>query len=162
MPERYEWISGGGTLHWPANNTATNVDLYPINGTTLRRFQLVNVRIQGKNAGTTADIVEQLAMHQEVLWPATSSTPTTLWHATRSLPMHVEGFFADLVDIYNVWWNGADQDFGFNEKCSRTGFEHTGAPVRFRWYPLGLGTFNYEDLILMDYTFRALYSYLAP
>src|SRR5216684_3925180 len=157
--ERYEWISGGGSTHWPANNTGTNVDLYPIYGQCLRRFQLVNVRVQGKNAGVTADFVENLAMHQEVIWPATSAFPVSLYHATRRLPMNVTGFFADLVDVYNVWWNGADEDFGFNEKCSRGKNGETGNPVRFQWYPLGEGTYNYEDLIQMDYTFRALYSY---
>lgn len=153
----YHWISGGGTVGWPTSLAPTNVDLtIPANALVVR-FMLHQTTVKGENHGLNNLIVVPLAMSQIVSFTTGKYAGRQIYGATRALPMVATVFLATAVTTYNVWYNGGDNELGFNEKCDYGGAGSPVSNLRFQWAPRMLPGYSTSWNIGMDYNFAVLY-----
>lgn len=151
------WVTGGGTVGFPAPLTPTNVDLPLPANALVKRFQLRQVNIQGYNAGVNNFYVEPLAMRQTVSFTSGFYSGRTIYQASRAVPMQSTVFLATAIPTYNVWYFGGDNEMGFNERCSYGGQGKPASNIRFQWIIYSNPGWPHTYNVGMNYQFAVLY-----
>lgn len=161
-PYAYEKITGGGTFLLPAPDVRHVFTLTPVFGKALKRVIVRGDRIQGKNSGLTADVVEPIVITWEVSVENSDFEPDHIrYHESVSLPWQATSFFADAVDVYNIWWSGGARDWGFDQEILAGLVTADVGPVVYVGMTVNTpgDTTNYEGLIQCDMDVMAIYSY---
>jgi hypothetical protein len=113
----YEWVQEGGDLAFGAPSDLLTFDYVPDHGIALKRVVARDFWVGGKNSGLDHTAVTPLFLKIEVLTGGDAFGGNTLRYSqVAAVPMTATGFFADAVDIYNVWWGGGGQDVGFDQE----------------------------------------------
>lgn len=163
MVTKYEWIVGGGTYALGETGVPHLFPLVPVHGKALKRVMCRGLVIQGTNSATTSTVVEPIVLQWDVFFDTGEFDDAfNVFRHTVQLPHTVTAFFADAIDLYNIWWHGGDENCGFDQEILRGKVSDVeGGETLVALTPWGPGTFNYEDHISVNVEVRALYSYLG-
>ena len=114
----YLWLTGGIDIVGAVPNTLQTTDIVIPAGGTIKRFQLRNTYVSVFNEGTNHNTVHNLYFSENVHFTAGPMTNRVIYQSIRRIPMVTTTFFAAAVPVYDFYAYAADNELGFNQRCS--------------------------------------------
>lgn len=159
----YEKITGGGSGSLPGEGSGVSFPLVPTFGKALKRVMTRGVSIRGRNSGLTYSVIEPIILNWHI-WYATGTAGDgeDVFEHSVLLPYQCTGFFADAVDVYNVFWGGGDAEIGFDQEILRGHpYDDEGNQLVVQLTCSGPGTENWVGNISYDVELMGIWAYNA-